>query len=631
MLILYSLKVKSVKDKYMVRRMLYQDKPKGTNPGLGELQTKVKKIKKVGEGTYGKIYHGKVEKSDLDVAVKRNMIEKTEDFMVSLKELDLLASVRGHPFIVYLVDVSIGNPFPETGKGRISPNRRMRLRDDKLFFIFEKAPYDGHTLIYQKDCQMDILKLGMVQTLLGLEYLHGMGIIHRDIKPANILIFDDDDQTNSLNPNICNSPLFLEYYEEFPIFKLCDFGLGKYYTKQGLQSPRTVTNWYRAPEICFKWPDYGPEIDIWSIGCVFYEMISASTFITTKKEDNIDVIRNILSSLPYQVEPHVIKYMVERGDNSKLTEQEQRTLYHGGTTLRYDHFDVPGNKKKTGIKNKISLSCNKHTWREQLISEDGFGPFEENILQGDESSSLEIDQFIDLLNGMLQFSPINRFTVKQCLEHPFFEKYRPYIEAVRTRFTPKPSEHRITVVDCIEREWAMKAAFTVFNNRTSYNWYSHRVLFQAVDMFDRYLYYAFNKLGSSIEQKIESEHRGLLHTQTETILCFLVCLYIGVKYFMGMDAPTSFKDVAHKEYHTEEMLLKAEDLELELIKNVFQMRIYRPTIYEEADDRLDEDSIRDLLRLYGTLTDFHGMKPKDLYAVFRSVKDNNTKSLIVLG
>lgn len=592
---------------------------------LGESKTKLKKIRKVGEGTYGKIYHSKIEDSNIDVAVKRNLIEKTEDFIGSLKELDLLTSLRGHPFIVYLVDVSIGNPFPFSGKGRVSPLRKTRVRDDKLFFIFEKAPYDGHTLIYNKECQMDIIKLGMVQILLGLEYLHGMGIIHRDIKPSNILIFDDDEQVNSLNPNISNNELFLNYYEEYPIFKLCDFGLGKYYTKQGIQSPRTVTNWYRAPEICFKWPDYGPSIDIWSMGCVFYELISGSTLITTTKEDNIDVIRNIISSLPYKIEPQVIKDMINKSTSCQLTNEEKFSLSYGGTTITLDNFDFSNNKKKSGSKKKISLSCNKRSWRELLIQEEGYGTFEDEDLTGCQIEE-QIKLFIDLLNGMLQFSPVNRLTVKQCLEHPFFEEYQSYIEEIRKTFIPKQFEHRIAVIDCIEREWGMKAAFTVFNNRKNYDWYSHRVLFQAVDMFDRYLYYTFNKLGSEIETKIQSEHCGLIHTPTETTLCFLVCLYIGIKYFMGLEGATGFTDVAHKDFHTEEMILKAEDLELELIKNVFQMRIYRPTIYEEADkmgDRLDEDSICDLLRLYGSLTNFHGMKPKDLYSLFRSVKDTH--------
>lgn len=90
---------------------------------------------------------------------------------------------------------------------------------------------------------------GIIRQLLsGTAYLHRKGILHRDLKPSNIIINEHD------------------------VVKICDFGLSRC-----LSSPLTLnvmTLWYRAPEVLLGDPNYSEPIDIWSIGCIFAELLN---------------------------------------------------------------------------------------------------------------------------------------------------------------------------------------------------------------------------------------------------------------------------------------------------------------------------------------------------------------------
>lgn len=88
----------------------------------------------------------------------------------------------------------------------------------------------------------------LIQLLGGLKALHDLNIMHRDIKSANILI-------NKLGAA-----------------KLADFNVSKVVNRpDGLLRTQTGTPYYASPEV---WQDkpYNFKSDIWSLGCVLYEM-----------------------------------------------------------------------------------------------------------------------------------------------------------------------------------------------------------------------------------------------------------------------------------------------------------------------------------------------------------------------
>jgi len=122
------------------------------------------------------------------------------------------------------------------------------------------------------------------QILLGVLYIHSAGVVHRDLKPSNILVNRD-----------CS-------------VKICDFGLSRGSVKgtgiageeRGTTSKMTeyvVTRYYRAPEVVLLASEYGPAIDVWSVGCILCEMIGRKPVFKGKDHlDQIDQIIDVMGS-----------------------------------------------------------------------------------------------------------------------------------------------------------------------------------------------------------------------------------------------------------------------------------------------------------------------------------------------
>ena len=110
--------------------------------------------------------------------------------------------------------------------------------------------------------QIPAIKCILFQILSGINYLHDNNIIHRDIKSANILLNNKGE------------------------IKIGDFGLGRIMSPHPTKryTTRVVTLWYRAPELLLGDTEYGTAIDMWSIGCVFSELLTGVPPFKAKKE-----------------------------------------------------------------------------------------------------------------------------------------------------------------------------------------------------------------------------------------------------------------------------------------------------------------------------------------------------------
>lgn len=512
------------------------------------------KIGKAGSGTYGTVYRAKMGKKDVtEIAVKRNIIDADVSFSGSIRELDLLNRLRGHPYIIKLISVAFGNPF-------ITPSspimgRKKEYKEDNLHFIFEKGEYDLHNLIYVKNVQASDLKSCMVQILLAVEYMHAKGVIHRDIKPANLLWFGENDKSS---------------------IKICDFGLSKVHTNQAPSSPHVVTCWYRAPEICCH-NNYSFSSDMWSVGCVFYEMIARHALLLGYKDDDNKILSKIIDLSPSATPTDIYK----------LTKGKKISL-----------------KKEASPKHKKS-------WRQMInLSEAEIKEF--NKYPNGDNNEATYEEFLDLIDKILRLDPDQRLTATTALEHPFFKPYQNVIDWCRHRFPPMiKTEPIIKIIDCIERKWIIRSAFKMFNRREELPWFSYRILFQSIDMFDRYIVY-YDGLGNF---EIPSENNGKYLTKENSILKYMVCLYMCIKYFTTLSVPISYSELVKKKYQTTKALLKAEEYEQKMLRDVLNFRVYRETIYEAADRMsliLDDYKVRDILEQYGIISSRHDITPTHL-------------------
>jgi len=193
------------------------------------------KMGKLGQGTYGTVYFARDKQTNEYVAMKKLLINSDEEGIPStaIREISLLKELSDHPNIVRLKDVL--------------------YVDKKLYLIFEYLDQDLRQYLDSVKGLLESteIKSYMYQLLKGILYCHSNRVLHRDLKPQNLLL------------------------DRYGRLKLCDFNLSRLYgisTRPFTQE--VVTLWYRAPEILLGQTLYSTPVDMWSVGCIFAEMVS---------------------------------------------------------------------------------------------------------------------------------------------------------------------------------------------------------------------------------------------------------------------------------------------------------------------------------------------------------------------
>ncbi|KAL7990110.1 hypothetical protein Chor_012776 [Crotalus horridus] len=146
------------------------------------------------------------------------------------------------------------------------------------YVITELMQSDLHKVIVSpQPLSSDHIKVFLYQILRGLKYLHSAGVLHRDIKPGNLLV----------NSNC--------------VLKICDFGLARVEEPDESQhmTQEVVTQYYRAPEILMGSRHYGRPIDIWSVGCIFAELLGRRILFQAQSPiQQLDLITDLLGTPP---------------------------------------------------------------------------------------------------------------------------------------------------------------------------------------------------------------------------------------------------------------------------------------------------------------------------------------------
>uniref|UniRef100_A0A7S4R196 Cyclin-dependent kinase 2 homolog n=4 Tax=Ditylum brightwellii TaxID=49249 RepID=A0A7S4R196_9STRA len=142
---------------------------------------------------------------------------------------------------------------------------------DKVFMVMEFMEMDLQEAMKRSansPFPQSELKNMLYQILSGLHHMHDKWYLHRDLKTSNILVHESGKVA------------------------LCDFGLArKYQMPLKALTQMVITLWYRPPELLFGENVYGPEVDMWSVGCIFGELLTKEAMLQGRGElDQIDKI-----------------------------------------------------------------------------------------------------------------------------------------------------------------------------------------------------------------------------------------------------------------------------------------------------------------------------------------------------
>lgn len=295
------------------------------NNNFGENRlAKYKKIEKVGNGTYGVVYKAEDVETKEIVALKKMILEVENEGVPStaIREISLLREIQSEN-IVGLKDVVI--------------------EDKKLYLVFEFVTQDLKRYLesFDEEVYLDpkVVKKFLYQILKGTASCHSRRILHRDLKPQNLLISDDG------------------------TLKIADFGLARAFAVPiRPYTHEVVTLWYRAPELLLGAIEYSTPIDIWSIGCIFVEMITKQPLFAGDSE--IDQLYRIF----------------------RVLGTPDETIWPGVTSFKYYKPTFPN-------------------WAPTPL---------EKVIEKLDTAGL------DLLKRMLKYDPCERISAKAALSHPYF-------------------------------------------------------------------------------------------------------------------------------------------------------------------------------------------------------------------
>ena len=203
------------------------------------------------KSTYGNLYIVRKSKNqpentkNIFCMKKPKKIFKKHRYPFIRKEIDILEEIDSK----YVVEILHSNYFAKT------PYFIMPLYDCNLFYAIHNHYYviENNIVNIMKKC------------LIGLKDIHNCGVIHGDIKPSNIVL-------DISNKNI----------------KYIDFGNSIYEDSQEENDFEiTCTSNYRAPEIFLGQKFHTYNFDIWSLGCIFSELITKKVLFSGNKSEVI--------------------------------------------------------------------------------------------------------------------------------------------------------------------------------------------------------------------------------------------------------------------------------------------------------------------------------------------------------
>ncbi|KAI8923538.1 kinase-like domain-containing protein [Entophlyctis helioformis] len=299
--------------------------PAATAPAGCRSVDNYEKLNRIEEGSFGIVYRARDRSTGEIVALKKLKLQnETNGFPVTtLREIQTLLMSK-HPHIVNVREI-VTTPSLSG-----------------VFIVMEYLDHDLKTLMedMKSPFLLSEIKTLLKQLLSAVACLHRNWIMHRDLKTSNLLM-------NNRGR-----------------IKVADFGLARRYgSPLGPITPLVVTLWYRAPELLLGAKSYSTAVDMWSIGCIFGELVNKEPLMPGRGE--MDQLAKVF----------------------KLLGTPNTTIWPGFSELplakTVNFHPQPYNNLRTTF---------------PYLTEDG----------------------LDLMSRLLTYDPDTRITAEEALAHPFF-------------------------------------------------------------------------------------------------------------------------------------------------------------------------------------------------------------------
>ncbi|CAJ0582754.1 unnamed protein product, partial [Mesorhabditis spiculigera] len=282
---------------------------------------------KIGRGTYGHVYKATPKALNTRYPNKEyalKMIDGNGFSTSACREIALLRELK-HSNLINLQRVFLTN-------------------EKKVWLLLDYAEHDlWHIIKFHRNAKLKkqpvLVPKGMVKSILyqildGIHFLHQNWVLHRDLKPANILVMGE-------GPGVQRGRV-----------KIADMGFARVFSNplkpMAELDPVVVTFWYRAPELLLGARHYTKAIDVWAIGCIFAELLTAEPLFFCREEDikaqspyHQDQLHRIFLVMGYPVEAEWtdLKKMPNYGN---LTHDFKKKDFAGCSLQRYmDKHRIP--------------------------------------------------------------------------------------------------------------------------------------------------------------------------------------------------------------------------------------------------------------------------------------------------
>ncbi|TIB63136.1 hypothetical protein E3P77_03636 [Wallemia ichthyophaga] len=304
--------------------------PRSEHPPLKSCRSvnNYERLNHIEEGTYGIVFRARCKNTGEVVALKRLKLEEEKyGFPItSLREIHSLLICQ-HPHIVNVREIVVGDTL------------------NQIYIVMDFVEHDLKTLMQTmpEPFLISEVKTLLRQLLEATAHAHSNWILHRDLKASNLLINNRGQ------------------------IKVADFGMARRYAEPVDEMTQlVVTLWYRAPEILLGEKRYTTAVDVWSIGCIFGELITSEPLFGGRSE--LEQIKLIFS----------------------LLGQPSEDIWRGFNKL-------PHAKSINTSQFPLYSSLRQHY---KILSDKG----------------------LDLMSKLLAYDPKKRISCADALEHPYFSE-----------------------------------------------------------------------------------------------------------------------------------------------------------------------------------------------------------------